>query len=203
MGSFSWALIETQSNIRWIFFEFFQQFLLTCNRKKEKKKKQVHSFASVWLVLLDNIQNVFKINAFKYLKNVIYFQFLKIKIRIVPHYPAQTICWQSSSILMYFLDKKDFRLLFCLGCVKLVQTYKWEKPIKNLLGWMQWSQSALVPKDNKWLPGVLFTSFSQILYLALGHCSMFHCYTPWKRKKARGFLTFSRGKEREHWREMG
>ena len=33
--------------------------------------------------------------------------------------------------------------------------------------------------------------------------SMFHLYTPWKRQKTFGFLTFSGGIEMEHWPEMG
>ena len=28
-------------------------------------------------------------------------------------------------------------------------------------------------------------------------------YTPWKRQKTQGFLTFSGGIEKEHWPEMG
>ena len=32
---------------------------------------------------------------------------------------------------------------------------------------------------------------------------MIHFYTPRKRQKTRGFLTFSRGLEIEHWSEMG
>ena len=28
-------------------------------------------------------------------------------------------------------------------------------------------------------------------------------YTPWKRQKTSGFLTFSEGIERKHWPEMG
>ena len=32
---------------------------------------------------------------------------------------------------------------------------------------------------------------------------MFHFYTPWKRQKAKGFLTFSRGIEMEDWAKMG
>ena len=32
---------------------------------------------------------------------------------------------------------------------------------------------------------------------------MFHFYTPWKRQKTKGFLTFSGGIEMEHWHEMG
>ena len=33
---------------------------------------------------------------------------------------------------------------------------------------------------------------------------MFHFYyTPWKRQKANGFLTFSGGTEIEHWVKMG
>ena len=33
--------------------------------------------------------------------------------------------------------------------------------------------------------------------------SMFPFYTPWKRQKTFGFLTFSGGIESEHWPEMG
>ena len=32
---------------------------------------------------------------------------------------------------------------------------------------------------------------------------MFHFYTPWKRQKTRGFLTFLVGIEIEHWLELG
>ena len=31
---------------------------------------------------------------------------------------------------------------------------------------------------------------------------IFHFYTPWKRQKTKGFLTFSRGIEMEHWTKM-
>ena len=30
-----------------------------------------------------------------------------------------------------------------------------------------------------------------------------HFYTPWKRQKTKGFLTFSGGKEMWHWTKMG
>ena len=32
---------------------------------------------------------------------------------------------------------------------------------------------------------------------------MFHFYTPWKRQKIFGFLTFSGGIELKHWAKMG
>ena len=32
---------------------------------------------------------------------------------------------------------------------------------------------------------------------------MSHFYTPWKRQKTKGFLTFSGGIEMRHWREKG
>ena len=32
---------------------------------------------------------------------------------------------------------------------------------------------------------------------------MFHFYTPWKRQKTKGFLTFSDGIKMEHWTDMG
>ena len=32
---------------------------------------------------------------------------------------------------------------------------------------------------------------------------MFHFYTPWKRYKTKGFLTFSGGTEIDHWTKMG
>ena len=32
---------------------------------------------------------------------------------------------------------------------------------------------------------------------------MFHFYTPWKRQKTYGFLTFSWGIEMEHWAKTG
>ena len=32
---------------------------------------------------------------------------------------------------------------------------------------------------------------------------VFHFYTPWKRQKTSGFLTFSGGIEMEHWRQNG
>ena len=32
--------------------------------------------------------------------------------------------------------------------------------------------------------------------------SIFHIYTPWKRQKSLGFVTFSRGTEMEHWAKI-
>ena len=32
---------------------------------------------------------------------------------------------------------------------------------------------------------------------------MLHFYTPWKRQKTKGLLTFSEGIEMEHWAKMG
>ena len=44
-------------------------------------------------------------------------------------------------------------------------------------------------------------NFSQHIKLnTLTHFSpMLHFYTPWKRQKNKGFLTFSEGIERKHW----
>ena len=33
--------------------------------------------------------------------------------------------------------------------------------------------------------------------------SVFYFYNPWKRRKTMGFLTFSRGIDREYWAKMG
>ena len=92
-----WKLKATLKEFFRIFFSSscFPSTRLAKDRKKERN--QVHSFASGRLVLPDNTQNAFKINAFKYLKNVIDFQFPKIKVLMVPYYPVQTVCWRNSS----------------------------------------------------------------------------------------------------------
>ena len=56
------------------------------------------------------------------------------------------------------------------------------------LGFFSWQQSKTV---------ILYKTFNQFFSL------MFHFYTPWKRQKTFGFLTFSEGIEMWHWTKMG
>ena len=49
-----------------------------------------------------------------------------------------------------------------------------------------------------------FNAFSKFLMFSLTHfSSVSHFYTPWKRQKTFGFLTFSGGMEMWHWTKMG
>ena len=92
--------------------------------------------------------------------------------------------------------------------------------------WFMWEYGQEVDKKCrqqnlrlKWMT-VYIVKFKQMSYLVLmpGLClftgypvsncltpflAIFHFYTPWKRQKAKFFLTFSWGVEMEHCREMG
>ena len=53
------------------------------------------------------------------------------------------------------------------------------------------------------LKKTLHCHFQRSRFLSTHFSLMYHFYIPWKRQKTKGFLTFSRGIEMEHWGNMG
>ena len=75
-----------------------------------------------------------------------------------------------------------------------------EKPPYSVLALVQTYKKNQIPCERAIKTEIHKTSIYTMFMSVLTHFSlMFHSYTPWKRKKIKGFLTFPGGIEMEHW----
>ena len=115
---------------------------------------------------------------------------------------AFSVCMTKPLILHFFLSLNSWSFLFLSAFVHSFIT------INNLVNFPHVFETHLIETTEK-LSDSLSTSgksinFQEKVMLNLTHFSpVSHFYTPWKRQKTFGFLTFSGGIEIWHWTKMG
>ena len=111
-----------------------------------------------------------------------------------------------SSLFLLFLLLTLNRYMLELGCIPQAITSDQSLNL-SLLPVCSRDQNQVI-STKTWLTHVVLWSFWYLntfsrTFNTLPHfMPMFHFYTPWKRQKTKGFLTFSGGIEMEHWNEL-